>query len=198
VARLARARQLSTGEFRKAFTVAGHGTQLAQKDDGRCVFLGPQGCEVHADRPLVCRLYPLGRHLRTDGLEFFTRHEGHPLSEGEFIDRGTVDGFLDAQGAKPFMAAQDRYFEWLCWAHDQLGPAAVSSDATSTEPTDGTDLLDMDGLIARHCAATGKAEPADLDDRLQLHLQLLHDLVANQGDQHATEKSQDRQSEAAP
>ena len=110
VARLARARNQSTTQFRRTWTVNGQGTTLAQKPDGTCVFLGPQGCEVHADRPLVCRLYPLGRHVRADGLEYFTKHEGHPLSEGEFIGNGTVDGFLEAQGARPFMAAQDQYF----------------------------------------------------------------------------------------
>ena len=36
------------------------GTALAVRPDGSCVFLGPQGCSVHAGRPLVCRLYPLG------------------------------------------------------------------------------------------------------------------------------------------
>jgi len=35
---------------------------------------------------------------------------------------------------------------------------------------------DMDGMIAKHCAATGDAEPESLDDRLQLHLLLLYDV----------------------
>ena len=195
VARLARARKQSTTEFRRASTVDGQGTVLAQKDDGTCVFLGPQGCEVHGDRPLVCRLYPLGRHVRTDGFEYFTRHEGHPQSEGEFTDRGTVDGFLEAQGAKPFMAAQDSYFRWLCRAHEQI---AGTNDATGSDQTDravGVDLLDIDLMIAEHCADTAENEPADIEDRLRLHLNLLYDLIANNGGQHVAEKPQDRTNE---
>jgi uncharacterized protein len=36
---------------------------LTMVDDGRasCVFVGPQGCAVYADRPGSCRAYPVGR-----------------------------------------------------------------------------------------------------------------------------------------
>lgn len=36
---------------------------LTMVDDGRasCVFVGPTGCSVYADRPGACRAYPLGR-----------------------------------------------------------------------------------------------------------------------------------------
>jgi Putative zinc- or iron-chelating domain len=56
LARLARAQGETTSEFRERWTLDGQGTTLGQKEDGTCVFLGSQGCEVHADRPLVCRL----------------------------------------------------------------------------------------------------------------------------------------------
>src|SRR5262245_42571997 len=103
VARLARARNETARQFRAAWTI--DGTVLRRKSDGSCVFLGPQGCEVHADRPLVCRLYPLGRHLRSDGSEYFTIQKGHPLSEGEFTERGTIAHYLEAQGVEPYIAA---------------------------------------------------------------------------------------------
>src|SRR5262245_22789218 len=76
VARLARAKGQSTSEFRAAWTEDGQGTVLREKEDGTCVFLGPRGCEVHRDRPLVCRLYPLGRIVRSDGSEHFIRCQG--------------------------------------------------------------------------------------------------------------------------
>ena len=113
VARLARARSESTSQFHTAWTVDGAGTSLRQKEDGTCVFLGPQGCEVHADRPLVCRLCPLGRQVLSDGSEHYLQLEGHPLSEGEFHEQGTVDDYLESQVAKPFMAATDGYFNGL-------------------------------------------------------------------------------------
>ena len=110
VARLARAKGQSTSQFRAAWTVDGQGVTLRQKADGTCVFLGPQGCKVYADRPLACRLYPLGRQVHRDGSEYFSRLEGHPLSKGEFISRGVIADYLEAQGAMPFMAAADGTF----------------------------------------------------------------------------------------
>jgi Fe-S-cluster containining protein len=177
VARLARAMGESTAQFRAAWTIDGRGTTLRQKDDGTCVFLGPQGCEVHADRPLVCRLYPLARHVQSDGSESFTTLEGHPQSAGEFTDDGTIADYLAAQGAKPFMDAADGYFRWLCTAHERLGLTLDALSSGRGGDPENADLLDMDGMIAAHCAATGEAEPVNLDDRLQVHLQLLHDAI---------------------
>jgi Fe-S-cluster containining protein len=178
VARLARARDESTSQFRAAWTVDGQGTTLRQKEDGTCVFLGPQGCEVHADRPLVCRLYPLGRHVHSDGSEYFSTLEEHPLSEGEFSKRGTVADYLEGQGAGPFMAAADRYFQWLRSAYEQLGLTLDTLASKANVDTANLDLLDMDSMVAKHCAATGELEPENIDDRLQLHLKLLYDVIA--------------------
>src|SRR5262245_23039972 len=124
VARLARAKGQSTSAFRADWTIDGRGTTLRWTEDGACVFLGPHGCEVHGDRPLVCRLYPLGRHVRSDGGEYFTTLEGHPQSAGQFTGDGTIAEYLSAQGAQPFMDAADAYFRWLCVAHERLAGLA--------------------------------------------------------------------------
>jgi len=176
VARLARKFGQTTGEFRAASTRDGAGTTLRQTETGACVFLGDRGCTVHADRPLVCRLYPLGRHVRDDGSEFFSRLEGHPQSAGEVTDKGTIAEFLQAQGAAPFVAAADDYFRWFCAAREQLG-ADVSLEQSETPAEDAdlaTDLIDMDAAIARHCAAAGTVEPHEMEDRKYLHLQILY------------------------
>jgi Fe-S-cluster containining protein len=177
VARLAQAKGQSVRQFREAWTVDGQGVALEKKKDGTCVFLGPKGCEVHADRPLVCRLYPLGRHVRQDGFEYYSILEGHPLSEGEFNQQGTIEEFVVAQGAKPFIVAADNYFRWLCSAYERLetGPGEAASQGSSME----SDLLDIDDMVARHCAETGEPEPQNVDDRHRLHLRLLYDLIAD-------------------
>ena len=190
VARLARARSESTSQFRTAWTVDGAGTSLRQKEDGTCVFLGPQGCEVHADRPLVCRLYPLGRQVLSDGSEHYLQLEGHPLSEGEFHEQGTVDDYLESQVAKPFMAATDGYFKWLSWAHKQLDLAPAAGASKVGQGVDDVDLLDMDSMIAKHCAANNKSEPENIDDRLQLHLKLLYHAVSELEERHSEEGSE--------
>jgi hypothetical protein len=176
VARLARGLGQTTGEFRAAWTRDGAGTILRQTDAGGCVFLGAEGCTVHSDRPLVCRLYPLGRHVRDDGTEWFSRLEGHPQSAGEATDKGTIAEFLTMQDAAPFMAAADDYFRWYCAARERLG-ADVSLEKSETPAEDAdlaTDLIDMDAAIARHCAAAGTAEPQDVEDRKHLHLHILY------------------------
>jgi Fe-S-cluster containining protein len=179
VARLARARGETTTQFRGRWTVDGQGTTLRQKEDGTCVFLGPQGCEVYADRPLVCRLYPLGRHFRKDGFEYFSISAGHPQTAGEYNKNGTIADYLEAKGAKPFIIAGDAYFRWFCDAYKKIG---VTDDALISEFINGADdqdLLDMDGMIAKHCAANGGLEPESIEDRQRLHLKLLYDVLEN-------------------
>jgi Fe-S-cluster containining protein len=187
VARLARNRGLKTSEFSAAFTESGAGIVLAKTESGTCVFLGGEGCTVHSDRPLVCRLYPLGRHVSSDGAEIFSHGEPHPRSRGEFTRSGTIAEFLAAQGAHPFMRAADDYYFWFCAARESL------YEATNDQPTDASaegekiarELLDMDGAIARYCAVAAIAEPTDIEARRLLHLTILYqELEPTAGERH--------------
>ena len=80
-------------------------------------YLPDCGCSVHADRPLVCRLYPLGRERR--GKEFHYIHRGHgfPCLEGcpEVVDLPhlTVADYLKRQNTGSSEAAQDKYLELM-------------------------------------------------------------------------------------
>ena len=170
VARLARSLGLTTRAFAEHHTEDGLGVHLKRDAAGACEFLGPKGCTVHADRPLVCRLYPLGRHVSEDGAERFSHMTPHPQSEGTFHQRGTIGAYIDAQGAGPFMAAADAYFDWTCRAY-----AGLAHDDGEEADLDGPDedILDMDGAIRRECAQSGAAEPSDIEARLALHLGIL-------------------------
>jgi uncharacterized protein len=176
IAHLARKCGQTTTEFRKAWTRDGAGTLLAQRMDGACVFLGPDGCTVHADRPEVCRLYPLGRFRQADGIEGFTRLERHPQSSGELGDSGTIADYLEAQGAGPFIKAADQYFSWICEAARVLSsaPHRNQSGVRHEEIALTAEFLDLDATITRHCALTGMAEPDDIEDRKELHLAILY------------------------
>jgi Fe-S-cluster containining protein len=77
IARLAARLGISTTVFIAEHTDAG-GVHLRFDDEGACVFLDAQGCSVHEDRPLVCRLYPLGRHLDGSDIETFSEVEPEP------------------------------------------------------------------------------------------------------------------------
>jgi Fe-S-cluster containining protein len=179
-ARLARNLEQTPTEFRSAWTEDGAGTVLKQADTGACIFLGVDGCTVHTDRPLVCRLYPLGRHVRADGTESFTLTEGHPQSAGEFANDGTIAEFLEGQNVAPFTRAADEYFQWLCAAQDFLGAEGPPDWPVNPEETANlaADLFDFDVSVAAYCAATGAAEPTDLEERKRLHLDLLYRKIA--------------------
>jgi Fe-S-cluster containining protein len=181
VARLARNRGLSTTEVRRAFTFEGTGVALAQTPDGACVFLGTEGCTVHPDRPLVCRLYPLGRHLSWDGSERFSHLAPHPKSAGLLSKRGTIGEYLEEQGAEPFIEAADEYMAWLNRALEDTPEAADHLDKKilAPVPEDDLDLMDMDVAIAAHQAATDATPPVDIEARKRLHLSILYDQLSS-------------------
>lgn len=120
--RLARSLGLATSQFIDRHTTNG-GLFLRFGQDGACDFLGETGCMVHAQRPLACRLYPLGRSLE-NGHETFERLEPHPECQGRWGSQGTVASFLEEQEALPYLEAAERYAE----ATDKL-LAAVEAEA---------------------------------------------------------------------
>lgn len=181
VLRLARHQGVSTTEFIERYTDSA-GTQLAQREDGACVFLGPGGCTVHADRPLVCRLYPLGQHLAADDQETFSALEPHPATEGKYGREGTIGMYLESQGAAPYLEAArlyltlfrniaDRLFERM----DRLAPAERETAASCCVRPAVTERrspawLDVDHVVDRYCRKTGIVKPAAPDPLMALHL----------------------------
>ncbi len=154
VYRLARNRGMSTTEFLAAHTQCG-GTELARCEDGACVFLTESGCGVHTDRPFVCRLYPLGRRVLAGEPDTYFLTETHPESEGVFSNDGTVEAFLESQGAPPFAAAADRYYHLLLRLVDVMSQRAAT-DAREHNAAAGVlsaapelqQWLDIDAVIA--------------------------------------------------
>ena len=181
-ARLARRLRVTIDFFREAWT--DDGVALKHKADSSCVFLGDKGCGVYADRPLVCRLYPLGRHINESGEVRFSRAGGVPGPQGAFSDDGTVAAFVEAQGAADFVTAADGYFNWYCRATSDLdAPQLADDDFKEAEPED---LLNMDAVVDAHCGRTGQEAPDSLEGRMVLHLQILHDLLTEKDTSHAT------------
>ena len=71
-----------------------------------CVFYDPgHGCTVHAHRPAVCRLYPLGRTVTREGKVVFEEAEPHPEAKGRYGAAGTVADYLQSQGLAPYLEA---------------------------------------------------------------------------------------------
>jgi uncharacterized protein len=184
VARLAKNRGVSTTEFLAQYTDA-NGITLKQTDAGACVFLSPQGCSVHADRPLVCRLYPLGRHVTADGEETFVELIPHPQSEGRYSNEGTVQDYLTKQGIGPFIQAVERYVALVgsmaaTIYNNTCYNKMLRSNVKETvepicrhEPAEIPDWFDTDKVLDRFCAEQRITVPEDGTEKMELHIRAI-------------------------
>jgi hypothetical protein len=187
---------IGTTEFLSLYTDNG-GTTLRSEADGRCVFLAPSGCRVHPRRPLVCRLYPLGRSNNERGEERFTVFPAQPDCEAVVGRDGTVGSFLESQGVGPYLGWSRRYGELyrrMIGLLEQLdiqgkidAPAAAtpvdavragSGSAGSGQEPDRAPLSswqDIDASLAEYCSAHGSAVPAEIDEAIALHLRAMEE-----------------------
>lgn len=171
ILRLARRLNLTTGAF-----IAAHadnaGLFLRFLADGRCGFLGPEGCRAHPDRPLACRLYPLGLERDAPGREVFQPLARHPACRGRRDASGaSLAAYLEAQGAGPFLAAAAAYQDLAREILAALAGLPADEREARLRPLLGDGRapgpwLDLD-------AALGGAAPADPDAALARHLAAL-------------------------
>ena len=183
IARLAANRCLTTAEFIERYT-HNNGTVLNWHESGTCVFLSPQGCDVHPDRPLVCRLYPLGRHVMASGEERFSEIEPDQECRGGYGDVGQILEYLEAQGVRPFIAAADRYLD-LLWGlcqvlEEEVEPAGkdavkgVFREFAAGQCHIDNGLADMDAIVAVYCEKMSLPVPDTIEDRMSLHIQAVN------------------------
>lgn len=188
IARIAEALGTTTTEVLERFTAHG-GATLAVREDATCVFLGDGGCSVHAARPLVCRLYPLGRRVDGDGTERFATLEPHPKSAGVWGTEGTIDDYLRTQDVGRHLAAAAAYVGVLRRMVAMLARTPLAQDVRdeatermSRRPVAADESwLDLDVVVARRCADRGETVPADVDARARLHVQALEEMLDELG-----------------
>jgi Fe-S-cluster containining protein len=191
VARLARHKGITTTELIASYLEPGKPYLNNKADDGACVFLTPQGCGVHVDRPLVCRIYPLEQKLTGEGKESFRHAKPHPETAGVYGLEGTVAEFLRAQGVIPFLEIRDQYLAIVYRLLDILAHD-IEHDEENFEITKQTfgdedsiqqalsEWLDMDRVISNHCHHAKIPEPGELEERLQLHLHIMDNWITTQ------------------
>ena len=188
IARLAANQGLSTTDFIARYTTTG-GTVLRFKEEGTCVFLNDRGCAVHPDRPLVCRLYPLGRYVDFLGVETFAQIEPEPGCKGIRREDSSIERYLQEQGAAPFMRAADRYLDllWLLLEllkEQEVGHAqaetVLSAVRAVTEGGGEQDAfwIDMDRTLADYCKLSGIPVPVELDKKMALHIKAVREWAA--------------------
>jgi Fe-S-cluster containining protein len=106
-ARLARNRGLPLEEFLGLYAEE-DGLTLRNRPDGSCVFLEAGRCAVHPDRPLVCRMFPLGLITDGQGRGRYGCMPLHPDCLGIADKDRTVAIYLVEQGASPYLARLTR------------------------------------------------------------------------------------------
>ena len=174
--RLARSRGVTVEEFIRDFTEDGGTVLKFDGPDCACVFLGPEGCTVHSDRPLVCRLYPLGRYVPAGGGEAFAILEGHPESAGvfgpaeSFQAQDTVGEYLEGQRVERHVKASERYYQ----LYRTISSLAEDPDSTiaeeDSEGPGGENWLHADVIASAYCRQHGLPEPDSAEDQMEAHI----------------------------
>ena len=188
LARLARNRDLTTAEFVARYLTEG-GIVLRKREDRSCIMLAADGCTVYPDRPLICRTYPLKR-LRGNDSEAFFQYSQLPTSTGVYGKQGTVSDFLKAHQIDDLVVAKDRYFDLA------LRIAAVLAATAQREPhrfasirgtindhcefhtTKIPSLIDVDRVVSEYCRERHLEFPANVDEKIALHIQAIEERLA--------------------
>lgn len=149
-------------------------------DSDACIFLGENGCTVHKDRPLVCRLYPLGRLRLDTGQEIFTELTPHTESAGEYGTSSTVEGYLQTQEVESYLQAENLYNELIT----QMATAALSGNVQSAKSRSKKKkvtgffymdwILDPDPLILQYCNMKKIEFPMEIQKKLELHIEAIY------------------------
>jgi uncharacterized protein len=192
ILRLARHLGMTTTEFIAQHTEAG-GTVLRMRDENNraCIFLNEQGCGVHPDRPLACRLYPLARSVDPAGHESFGHLTPHPKTEGVYGAGATVGAYLEQQGAASFFEMGDRYGAVYQRMIDRL--ASLDADELQRRPSRRNDVdqtepgfaaspwIDIDKTVSEFCDANRRPVPDDIEGTVAIHIEALETWVASVG-----------------
>ena len=182
IARLATHLGLSTTEVITQYTDPG--VLLRIREDGACVFLGTDGCSVHSDRPLACRLYPLGQIVHDAGStpaceeEDFVEVEPHPDCVGIRGTDSTVADYLAIQDVEPYLEAARLYYRlyqrMVALLNEQPESEGWLNDAKqeASSALAGA-FIDMDRVLSDHAARTGQPTPVDPFRKMHLHIEEL-------------------------
>jgi Fe-S-cluster containining protein len=177
---------IGTTEFLSLYAENG-GTVLRTQEDGRCVFVDDSRCRVHARRPLVCRLYPLGRTTDERQEERFALMPLRADCEAVVGRDGTIGTFIESQGVAPYLVWARRYgdlYRRMIGLLERLEPeGALEAPPASSEhgpeglpaPAPGSSWQDIDASLADYCAVMGLAVPAEIDEAIALHLRAMEE-----------------------
>lgn len=118
---LSREKGITPGEFRDRYCEYG-GIRLrfdgeaGWRDKRACSqYISGFGCSVHLGRPLACRLFPLGRQIQNEEVQYMYQGDEFPCMEGcqevSDLPQLSVGEYLQGQGTEKFEKAHDEYLD---------------------------------------------------------------------------------------
>ncbi len=118
---LAESKKMTPREFRDKFCEFGgirlrfDGETVLNGDCSCSQYIPDFGCSVHGGRPLVCRLYPLGRQKQNETSIYIYQGKEFPCLKGcpevTTLPLMTVADYVKGQAASKYETAQDEYLE---------------------------------------------------------------------------------------
>lgn len=193
IARLAKFKGISTTEFISSY-VDVRKQALLRQSDGVCIFLDENGCSVHPDRPLPCRLYPLARNITGSGKEIFVALPPDAESKGEFGTKGEVGDYLKSQDLELHLRFADEYFNFFRSLLVALQQGATADETVRDLMLEHlsiqkqllgvperaalvVELSDLDKFLKEYCNEQKIDEPQELTARTELHLRALDEIL---------------------
>ena len=149
VARIARGLGVTTGEIVRRYVQQGTGV-LEVSDAGNCVFHRTEGCELGGERPMACRNF-------ADPLD----------GAGRFVERARQYRTILRAWRTTRESAQDGS------ALDPDPVLGTPGGRRHAAPELGMWILDVDAMVAERCQERGMPIPADLEAKIDIHLEVL-------------------------
>jgi Fe-S-cluster containining protein len=119
--RLAFEKQISVREFRDLYCdwsgilLKFNGEKDHRGKSSCSQYIANFGCSLHEGRPLACRLFPIGRQIQNETIQYIFQGETFPCLYGcpEVIElpQLTLEAYLSGQQTSLFEQAQDEYLE---------------------------------------------------------------------------------------
>lgn len=163
---LANEKKISSKEFRNQFCEdVGIQLKFKGKQDTRgksaCnLYTDDFGCSVHKGRPLACRLFPIGRQIQNNEVQYVFQGTDFPCLNGcpEVIElpKLTVSKYLRGQETDLFEQAQDEYLEVMQNLADIAFTLLLDTDLASSGDT----------LTLNSWQKMGKETPQQLMERI--------------------------------
>ncbi len=120
---ISKEKKITPGQFRDLYCELGgihlkfNGVKDASGKSACSQYIENFGCSVHVGRPLACRLYPLGRQIQSEEVNYIFEGKEFPCLNGcptvSELPQLSVGEYLAGQETNAFETAQDEYLELM-------------------------------------------------------------------------------------